>query len=179
MIRLFVAIELPEDARDRLAMLCDGVDGAKWVSPDTMHLTLRFIGEVEEPVAEEIDHMLGRVRARPFRMVLDGTGHFGSRRKARALWVGVRKNAQLKELQVKIEAALRRAGLGPAGRKFSPHVTLARFSNMPAEALKDFLVATGRFRHGPIRVKSFTLFSSFLTRDGAIHRAEAEYPLAK
>ncbi len=177
MIRLFVAVPLPEDARARLAGLCAGVRGAKWVAPENLHLTLRFIGEVDEETAADIDAALSKVRAPAFEVTLEGVGHFGSRKRARALWAGVADNSRLGHLHDKVEAALVRARLEPEGRKFSPHVTLARFKNTSARRVTAFVAQHGLFRAGPFPVGAFTLYSSFLSKGGAIYAPEAAYPL--
>ena len=177
MVRLFVAIDLPDDVRSRLAGLCAGVPGAKWVAPENMHLTLRFIGEVDDARAADIDAALGRIRAPSFDMALAEIGHFGSRGRTRALWAGIEKCEALERLQAKVESALVRAGLEPEGRKFAPHVTLARLKEARLSRVRDFLGARNPFAAGPVPVERFALYSSFLAREGAIHRVEATYDL--
>ena len=177
MIRLFVAIELPEPIRARLADLCAGVPGARWVAPENMHLTLRFIGEVDDALAIEIDGTLGRVRAPSFDIRLGEIGHFGSRGKVRALWAGIDACAALDHLHGKIESALVRAGLEPEARKFTPHVTLARLKDARPSRVRDFLDARSAFASGPVPVERFALYSSYLARGGALHRIETRYDL--
>ncbi len=177
MIRLFVAIPLPADVRERLGLLSVGIPGAKWVEPANLHLTLRFIGEVEEPVAAEIATVLEGVEAAPFGIELDGMGDFGSGKRLRALWAGVARNEALEHLQARIESALVRLGLEPERRRFTPHVTLARLKGAPAARARRFIAENGAFRAGPFPVAGFTLYSSFLSRNGAIHDPVAEFPL--
>lgn len=177
MIRLFVGIELPEAVRERLAVLCSGVPGARWISPENMHLTLRFIGEVENGQAEDIDAALMRLRAPSFEITLDGVGFFGKPSAARVLWAGVRKCEKLMRLQAKIETALQMSGLRPEERKFSAHITLARLKGAPFLRVQRFLAHNADFLAGPIAVDRFALFSSFRSASGAIYTAEAEYPL--
>ena len=95
MVRLFVGVELPEDVRERVAALCAGVPGARWVPPENLHLTLRFIGEVDGGEADDIYHALSAVRPRSFDITLSGVGHFGSSSEVKSLWVGVERNAEL------------------------------------------------------------------------------------
>ena len=177
MIRLFVGIELPEELKERLAGICNGVPGAKWVGPENLHLTLRFIGEVTEARFADIDAALSAVRAPGFELALSGIGHFASGKVPRVLWVGVEKSEPLAHLQGRVEAACGRAGLEPEGRKFSAHITLARMGNVSTSRLGAFLSRDSMFKSAPFLVDEFTLFSSFLTRGGAIHRAEANYRL--
>jgi RNA 2',3'-cyclic 3'-phosphodiesterase len=177
MPRLFVAIALPEDVRDRLGLLAGGVPGARWVDPENLHLTLRFIGEVDGGWAEDITAALGGVVARPFELALAGVGHWGTRERATAIWAGVEKNPGLSHLQSKVESALVRLGLEPEGRKFAPHVTLARLSGSPCGRVAKFIADHNLFRLPPFPVTAFTLFSSFLSRGGAIYTPEVEYAL--
>lgn len=176
-MRLFVAIDLPEELRERIGAFARGIPAARWVGPENMHLTLRFIGEVDGHQAQDIDAALSQVRTPRFTLALAGVDRFGSGGKERALWVGVEDNPALMRLQAKIETALQRAGLPPEGRKFKPHVTIARFKGNPGGRLHEFLARHSLFRGEPFEVEQFVLYSSFLGHNGAIYSAEAAYPL--
>ncbi len=176
-MRLFVALTLPEDVRRRLAGLANGLPGARWVKPENLHLTLRFLGEVDNLAAADVDDALAKIQCPGFDLSLNVIGHFGEGRKLRALWVGVEANADLMRLQEKIEQALIRAGLAPEPRKFKPHITLARFKSNPRERLQTYLADHSLLRAGPIAMESFELYSSFTSADGPIYRVEASYPL--
>ena len=176
MIRLFVALELPETVRDRLVGLQGGIPGARWAHDDQLHLTLRFIGEVDENVAHDIDDALVSIRAPGFELELSGVGEFGGKN-PRALWAGVRANGALMHLQKKVETALQRIGLEPETRKFSPHVTLARLRGAPREKVMQFLSEYGLFASGPFRIARFVLFSSHQGSGGSVYHAERIYPL--
>jgi RNA 2',3'-cyclic 3'-phosphodiesterase len=177
LIRLFVGIELPEAVRERLAGLRGGIPGAKWVPPENMHLTLRFIGEVEYGLADDLDAALAKLQSPRFDLTLDGVGFFGKPAAARTLWVGVRKCEALTRLQAKVEIAVQRLGLPAEERKYSPHVTLARLRGVPAARLQRFVEANGHFLAGPLPVAHFVLFSSALGSGNAVYTAEADYPL--
>jgi 2'-5' RNA ligase len=177
MIRLFVALVLPETVKDRLALLAGGVPGAKWVDRENMHLTLRFIGEVPEDRIADIHHGLSRIRHEPFDAALSGIGYFKQGRSPTVLWVGLDRNDALLQLHDKIEQALQREGLDPDGRKYSPHITLARLQRAPEARVASYVAEHNLFRAPPFRAESFTLFSSFLSSSGAIYTPEAEYPL--
>ena len=177
MLRLFVGIEFPPEMKLRLSLLSTGIPGAKWVDPGNFHLTLRFIGEVGEDVAADIDDALGRLRARGFTLQLAGTGVFGGER-PRALWVGVERQPELVSLRDKIEQALIRIGLDPEPRKFAPHVTLARLRDPALDMLAEFLAANAQFRAPPLPVEHFSLIASFLTKAGSIYEDQADYPLS-
>ena len=177
MLRLFVALDLTGEVRQRLAGLAGGVPGARWIEPDTMHQTLRFIGEVPEDQAMDIDAALAELRAPVFSLTLDGVGVFGAGRKARVLWAGVERNEALAHLQAKVESALVRCGLPAEERKFSPHITLARLKDAPADRIGRFLSDRGLFRAGPMPVGHVTLYHSHLGNGGAVYEALREYPL--
>lgn len=176
-MRLFVAIPLPETQRLQLGALANGLPGAKWVRPENFHLTLRFLGELDGQQGSDIDMALEAIRSPAFDLTLEGVSHFGEGRKLRSLWAGVSANGDLVRLHDKIEQAVIRAGLPPEGRKFKPHVTLARFKSNPGGKLHDYIADHSLFRAPPFRVEAFTLYSSFLSAGGAIYRPEAEYPL--
>lgn len=177
MIRLFVGIELPPELRLRLSLLCVGVPGARWVDPGNLHLTLRFIGEVDEGTACDIDETLAQIRAPRFTLVLAGTGHFATGETPRALWAGVEKNPALFQLHDKIEMALMRLGLAPEPRRYAPHVTLARLKQAAVPRLQDFLHDHALFRADPFRVERFSLIASYPTKSGSIYEDQADYDL--
>ena len=178
MIRLFVALALPPEIAEALGRLTLPLPGARWVEDADYHLTLRFIGEVDEDIAEDYHTALSQVRAPAFSLALRGLGLFGDRRGVNALWAGVPPTPPLTHLRDKVETALVRAGLSPEGRRFHPHVTLARFRGQGEATRIETLVA----RHSlwttpPFEVTHFTLFSSHLGRKGAHYTVEADYPL--
>lgn len=177
-MRLFIALDLPWELKQRLALLCGGIPGTRWIASENFHLTLRFIGEASPIQAEEIDHALGALRAPAFDLSLAGVGTFAKSGRATALWVGADRNPALDHLQTKIETALRRAGLGPERRRFAPHVTLARLDNVPEATIAAYVQAHNLFRAAPVRMEHFTLFSSVLGRDGSVYTPEVEYALA-
>ena len=180
-MRLFVALDLPDEIRDNLAGLANGLPGARWLPPENLHLTLRFIGEVDGHDAHDIDEGLAAIRMPQFELKLSGVGIFGEGRKLRALWAGVEANPELTRLHDKIEQAVIRAGQPPESRRFKPHVSLARFKNNgtgPApDKMQAYLSEHALFKCEPFVVEGFTLFSSFLSSSGAIYRPEADYPL--
>jgi 2'-5' RNA ligase len=175
MLRLFVGIGFPPELKLRLSLLCTGVPGAKWVDPGNFHLTLRFIGEIGEDTASDVDDALSRLRARRFTLQIAGTGVFGD--KPRSLWAGVERTPELVGLRDKIEHSLIRVGLPPEPRKFAPHVTLARLRDPPLNQLRDFLTANAQFRADPLPVKCFSLIASFQTKAGSVYEDQADYSL--
>jgi 2'-5' RNA ligase len=178
MARLFVGIELPGDVRAELAGLKGGLVGARWVEAENLHLTLRFIGEVAEDQAEELDAALASVASPGFEMALLGLDCFHSRRRVRAVWTGAVGGDALAKLRTRIESALVRAGCEPEHRKFTPHVTLARLKHAPLAGVRPYLESHAGFRLAPFAVESFQLFRSHLGHGGARYEVLADYPLS-
>ena len=175
MPRLFTGLEIPSDVAFELDLLRGGIGGARWIDRENFHITLRFIGDVNEDVADDIHDALRFIRTRRFDLTLAGVGHFESAGQVHTLWAGVEKNPDLLALRDRIESALVRMGLPPEGRRFLPHVTLCRLRDASVARVSGFLAANNLFRAGPIPVAHFTLFSSYLQHSGAIYTPEAEY----
>lgn len=177
MYRLFIAIDLPEEIRLDLRPLCCGLPGAKWVPEEQVHLTLRFIGEVEGGLFRDIKEALADVAGPAFAIRLQGAGCFPPRKAPRVLWLGVEKNEELLRLRNRIENRLLRLGLEPEHRKFSPHITLARLTQTPLSRLTNYLAGNSLFVSPSFPVADFHLYSSRLSSKGAVHQLEASYPL--
>jgi len=178
-VRIFAALDLPDDIADRLMPLMKGVGGAKWRPRENLHLTLRFFGEVPEPVADDIDAALGEVAEAngPFELQLKGAGSFGGA-DPHALWIGARETPELKKLAADCERVARRAKLKPEPHKFSPHVTLAYLSNAALDRVMSFEQSLALFETPPFRVERFGLYSSHIRKSApSLYRLEAEYPL--
>ena len=156
-----------------------GLPGARWTGAESYHLTLRFVGEVDEGVAADIDDALAGVQMPSFDISLSGVGYFGNGKAARALWAGVPASESLLRLHAKIETAMQRTGLPAEERKYAPHVTLARLRGTPARRREEYIAAHVQFSAGPFHASEFTLFSSFLSSSGAIYTPEASYPLSE
>jgi 2'-5' RNA ligase len=178
MIRLFVALDLPPELKEQLTLLAGGIPGARWVPAENYHLTLRFIGEVENWRAEEVDEALANIRARPFQLELQGAGLFEKAGRIQAIYISAARNESLGFLQNKVETALQRIGLEPERKRFTPHVTLARTEKAAPEKLIGWVQAHNLFRAPPITVEHFTLFSSQLGKQASVYTPEVEYDLA-
>jgi RNA 2',3'-cyclic 3'-phosphodiesterase len=172
MLRLFTGIDLPPEVKLDLSRLAGGLPGARWVDAGNYHITLRFIGEVDEGLASDIDEALARITARRFDITLAGIGTFGNRQ----LWVGVERNDALIHLRDKIESALVRLGLEPDGRRFQPHVTLARLKGNDVR-LQSFIAGNALHRAAPFSVRHFSLVASYQTKAGSIYEDQADYRL--
>lgn len=176
MHRLFVGIRPPAAIRERLLALMGGVPGARWQSDDQLHITLRFIGEVERPVAEDVALALSSVQFPVVEIALDGVGAFDSRGRTNALWAGVRPHDRLAQLHKKIDQALVRCGLEPERRAYLPHVTLARMSGR-AGPVDRFLEAHSGLSSPAFALDHFLLFESHLGHEAASYEAVGRYPL--
>src|ERR1700685_3030479 len=172
MPRLFTALEIPRHVGDSLAIMRGGLPGARWIDPDNYHLTLRFIGDIDDALASDIAGLLGRVQRRPFELRLDGLTSFGGR-KPRAVVATATPVAPLIELQAEHERLLQRIGLEPEGRKYIPHVTLARLRDASSLDVAEYLSARGLFRPPPFPVSRFVLFSSRNSVGGGPYVVEA------
>ena len=166
--RLFIAIRPPEPVRDRLVDAMEGIEGARWVDEDNLHLTLRFVGEVEQPAANDLAAALGRIAWPRFALRIDGVGHFTRKSQATALWARVPASDPLEGLRQKVEAACEAAGLGRETRRFTPHVTLARL-NRSSGPIGGWLSAFGDIHAGPWQVADFILYESHLGHTGAFY----------
>ena len=178
-MRLFVGIPFPDNIRDQLGGLLGGLPGARWVRPENLHISLRFIGEVAGGDEIDIDQALQDVVGEAFEVTLAGVGCFDRRGRVHAVWAGIEKPEALIRLQGKVELALVNSGIEPEHRKYKPHLTLARMKYGPAREVGQYLEAQNGFTAGPFRVARFTLFESHLGRGGAHYQALADYPLGE
>ncbi|MEJ0011164.1 MAG: RNA 2',3'-cyclic phosphodiesterase [Bauldia sp.] len=176
MPRLFTGIEIPEHIADRLAFLRGGLVGARWIDTANYHLTLRFIGDVDMDVAEEAADSLARVRRPAFPLRFTGLGVLGTK-KHHAVVAEVEPSRPLMELQAEHERILQRLGLQAEGRKYTPHVTLARLRSGNARNIAEYLTLRGGFFAEPFVVDRFVLFSSRDSIGGGPYIVEQAYDL--
>jgi 2'-5' RNA ligase len=177
MHRLFVAIRPPEPIRDLLIDAMDESPDFRWQHDEQLHLTLRFIGEVDRPLADDIAAALTRIRAERFSLRIAGTGRF-EQRNSGSLWAGVEPKAPVTALASKIERTCIDLGLEPERRAFHPNLTLARWKGRRTREIADFLQRTRGLASEPFDVSEFILFESRLSRHGAHYEEAASYPLA-
>lgn len=176
MPRLFTGIEIPSQIGQALSMLRGGLPGARWIDPENYHLTLRFIGDVDDHVAHEAAYALERVKRDAFEIYLEGLTSFGGR-KPRAVVASAASARALIDVQLEHERLMQRIGLEPEGRKFIPHVTLARLRDSSSREVADYLSARGFFRTPVFKISRFVLFSSRNSVGGGPYVVEASYPL--
>jgi 2'-5' RNA ligase len=177
MHRLFVAIRPPAAIRAILLGAMGGISGARWQSEDQLHLTLRFVGEVDRHLAGDVHAALGAIHQAPFEIALNGIGAFDRRGWPDAVWAGIAPHEPLKALHKKVDAALIRVGVAPDQRAFLPHVTLARL-NRGSGPVGHLVEQSGGLASPPFTVDHIGLFESTLTPDGAVYTLIERYSLA-
>jgi 2'-5' RNA ligase len=175
-LRLFVALPLPDPVAQSLMLIQGGVPGARWQTREQLHLTLRFIGEVDGRDARMLDDALAAIRLPAFTLQFHGVGQFGGRQ-VHTLWAGVRRNAMLEHLQRKVDNAIRRVGQPQDAHKFTAHVTLARLKNSEPGRVLEWLTHNALYTSAEFPVGAFCLYSSKLTGNGSQYRIERDYPL--
>jgi 2'-5' RNA ligase len=177
MPRIFTGLEIPDDVGRALSTLRGGLPGARWIDPENYHLTLRFIGDVDDITAHEVASLLGKVRRNELELRFDSLSFFGGRR-PRAVIATLAQTPALMELQAEHERLMQRVGLEPEGRKYTPHVTLARLRDSTSRQVADYLATRALIQSPPFRVSRFVLFSSRASVGGGPYVVEAAYPLA-
>jgi len=177
MIRLFIALPIPADLNEVISSVTNGLPGARWVKPESYHLTLRFVGEIDGDVADDLADELSHMIAPPMELELDGLGFFQKRGLANNFHIRVKKSDALEHLQKKVESVCVRSGLKAEQRKFIPHITLARMKNTSVEGVEQFIAERGWPEGISFLADHFILYSSFLSGEGAIYTPEVEYDL--
>ncbi|HET9069283.1 MAG TPA: RNA 2',3'-cyclic phosphodiesterase [Amaricoccus sp.] len=178
MIRAFAALALPEPVRFDLMLLQQGLPIPRAAPPESLHLTLVFLGEIGERLLEDIDSAFRAIIAPRFELAIAGVDLFGGPR-PRLVYAGVSTNPALSHLQAKVETAARNAGLALPGRRFVPHVTLARLPKRftDRERLERAIANRGAYAAPRFDVEDFRLFRSHLGGEGPLYEELARYPL--
>lgn len=176
MPRLFTALEIPAEVASALTLHRGGLIGARWIEPADYHITLRFVGDVDRRMAHDVDSFLGDLQAQPFEVTFDALGSFGGDR-PRAVFARAQPSPRLIELQADLERLMRRLGLPPEGRKFVPHVTLARLRDTSPADVAHYLAMHPIIRPISFTARRFALMSSRDSVGGGPYVVEAAYPL--
>ena len=177
MMRLFVALPVPEKVSDDLVALQSGVPDARWVPAENFHVTLCFAGEVQGGVLRDLEEELSDIAGPPFPVVVAGVEQFSSGKQPKALVALVARSDRLDWLHQKVSTVARNCGLSIERRKFRPHVTLARFSHgaETGHHIAQFMASHSTFQAGPWVADHFALYSSRMSRSGSVYREEAAY----
>lgn len=176
MPRLFVGLALPSDVRLRLSIVGGPLAGARWVEPESLHVTLRFAGDIDNRQADEFVGFLDEIAIEPFEIGIREVGCFGGR-EPKVIYAGVEGPPALGQLQRAVERAARSAGLAPDSRPFRPHVTLARLKGAHPDVIAGFLGARASLVIAPFALDRFVLFSSRPRVGGGPYVIESEFPL--
>lgn len=175
MPRLFTGIEIPPEIAGMLATMRGGLPGARWAEPSDYHITLRFIGDIDRHTASEIAESLSELRSDPPEIRVTGLDTFGGAR-PHAVFAAIDNSRPLNELQGEHERLVRRAGVAPERRKFTPHVTLARLRSPSVLDVADYLATRGGFRAMTFKPQRFVLYSAREKVGGGPYVVEAAYP---
>ncbi|MDK2760121.1 MAG: RNA 2',3'-cyclic phosphodiesterase [Sphingopyxis sp.] len=174
--RLFVALRPPRAIREKLIAAMHGISGARWQNDDQLHLTLRFIGEVDRHMAEDVAAALGALHAPVVTARIAGVGLFERQGRPHMMWAAVDAHEPLAALHRKVGQLLARVGIPPETRTFTPHITLARL-NRGSGPVAPFLALNGELASGAFEFRHVTLYESELGHGGSHYHPVARYPL--
>lgn len=176
MPRLFTGVEIPEDVAFDLSLKKGGILGGRWIDPESYHITLRFIGDIDVPLAEEVAFALEGLQFRPFMLKLKGIDVLGGN-KPHTLCAQIEESAELRRLQSMQERIMQMLGLPAEQRRFTPHVSLARLKDPDLGDLQRYLVSHSLYASRPFEVSHFVLFSSRPSRGGGPYAVENSYAM--
>lgn len=174
--RLFIGLEVPQDLASELSLARGGLAGARWIDAENYHITLRFIGDIDGATARDIYASLAEIERNAFPVTIGGLGSFGGSR-PKAIVAMVKPTQELLQLQADQERLIRRIGLPPEPRKFTPHITLARLRGASSINVADYLGLRGFFLPRPFEATRFVLFSARNSTGGGPYVVEAAYSL--
>lgn len=179
MPRLFIGLDIPPDVSAQIHLLSGGIPGARWTKEDNYHVTLTFIGEVSEAQIDDVDEALAGIDCPAFDLEIAGTGSFAQGDDPKVLWLGVTENPTLRLLKQRIDSALDRYDIPFERRsRFTPHVTMARFRQLPDEQkIAEFMQAHNLKHFAPIAVEDFVLYESYSGSEGPVYQPMEYYPL--
>ena len=177
MIRLFIAVDIPDDIRILICNMGGTIPGARAVPTDQLHLTLKFLGDTDPGLLPDIRESLATIACAPFTMCLKGVGHFPPRGTPRVLWAGIEPAGEVIALRNQVEKTLAAIGIARDSRKFSAHVTLARLKDSPLNRVTRFLAGNSLFETPGFTVNEFHLYSSSLSTRGAVHTVQGTFSL--
>jgi len=194
-MRLFIALDIDDAIRGRIARFVEGVSGfaldARWAKPESMHVTLKFIGEQPEAAFEQIKQALASVASGAVDILFRGYGFFPTAKSARVFWIGLEAGPQLAALATLIDAKMASLGIPKEDRDFSPHLTLARgpgASGAPRRSkadapnrnfhrLQEKLAVLSTPDFGTMTAREFFLYQSQLSPKGSKYTKLAGFAL--
>jgi RNA 2',3'-cyclic 3'-phosphodiesterase len=194
-MRIFIGIDIDDGIRQRIQRFMEGVrefaPDARWVRPESLHVTLKFIGEQPDPAVEQIQHALAEIKGLPMPIAFRGCGYFPTPKAARVFWVGIEADASLASLAQTVDQTTARLAIPAEDRPFSPHLTLARGGggsgapgwkkgdrpNRQFQLLQEKLNALPPPEFGTMTAREFVLYRSQLLRGGAQYSKLARFAL--
>ena len=198
-MRLFIALDIDDEIRERIARFAEGVSGfapdARWARPDSLHVTLKFIGEQPEPIREEINGALGSIATSGVALQFHGYGFFPTAKAPRVFWIGIEAGPELATLAAAVDQQTARLGVPKEDRAFSPHLTLARGGvrgtyssgsphrhkenrpNRSFQRLQEKLAALPTPEFGTMTAHEFFLYQSELGRGGSRYTKLSRFAL--
>jgi 2'-5' RNA ligase len=194
-MRIFVALDVDDAIRQRILRFMEGVSAfapdARWVRPESLHVTLKFIGEKPQEAVEQIKQSLSSVRTEPVEMNFRGYGFFPTAKAARVFWVGIESGPQLAALAKAVDQALKALGIPQEEHAFTPHLTLARGGGRPGTPhrkkgdaansnflrLQEKLAAFPAPEFGTMAAHEFFLYQSQFAQGGSRYTKIASFPL--
>ena len=174
-MRLFTAIQLPENICDSIENISHGIPGVRWTKRENIHITLSFIGDVEQNKLSLIKDILSEIHFDSFDLELSGVGQFLTMRSINTIWLGVKNPERITMLQTLIVKGLKKAGFETEKNKYIPHLTLARLKHVSINKIQEYMEEFSLFQSDPFRVNEFFLYSSKLYPDGPVHTVEKEF----
>ena len=177
MKRIFIGLQFPSSVCDELKNLKGGVIGANWVSYENYHLTLRFLGECDNDLLDDIYLALSQIRTCSFTLQIQGVNHFKKKGVIKSLWVGTVKNPSLIMLKKEIDLMLQKINIKKEGRAFYPHVTLAKLFRPRLSEVTFFEQINNLFCSKKIPIDHITIFESHSLKGGSMYQPLTKIPL--
>jgi len=177
MIRLFTGIPIPKDIRQTLHLMQGGIHNALWTDVDNFHITLSFIGNVDEMVGKDVYKLLSTIEKDSFEINLNGLDTFSKGDVLSHLWFGIENSEPLQELKKKIDSLLKNNGIPYDNRKFTPHLALARLRGVEEIQVAKFIQENNLYKSRSFKVNEFVLYKSYKGKSGTLYQPEAVFPL--
>lgn len=173
-MRCFIAIDLPQEIKDNVnswiaQCILKQKEGIQYVNSHSLHLTLKFLGEVEPAKLEAVKDALKQISFDPIKLRVKGAGAFPNLVFPKVLWVGINESPEATKLALDVDEAMAGLGFLKEGRPFHPHITIGRVKGIPDKALLEFIKNSKEIDFGGFQNQSVILFQSELTREGPIY----------
>lgn len=176
-MRMFIAISLPGETKERLHRLMKPLDGVRWQNPEQLHITLKFLGDTASGQVKELVKNLNMVEQAPFPFAIKGLGYFPEGEQPRVIWTGIEDDSAFVKLHRSVENACKKTGFSREKRPYRPHITLGKVKGASKDEITSFITRNKDVYIGDIPAEEFILYESRLQSDGAVHEPSARFPL--